>query len=147
MTHNTPRNYRRNIGTAIYDAELSYQENLILWQRSLTGPELGSFAEDYRRGMRDTVTVDAYQEYLRRRPKASSSAKLQRCIRHTRGRYPKNCQYCDARNPRLTDEQLWDAKEAPVNRDAPNDSIKGSRAIRELPRGLPDNSQAESISA
>jgi hypothetical protein len=139
-------NFRSKISAVVYDPSIPYDLAVIRWQRSLTPGELGSFAEDYRRGDRDTVTVDGYREYLRRRaPRrrpSQSKSKLPRCELHKRGTYPKNCDDCRSLFWEQPSEKL---QEAPARGDAIDDPIEGSQAIMEAPDDRPAYPNASSL--
>lgn len=74
MSSNTPRHHiqKTYAGKTIGDhmrlmAEVDYKTAVKLWQRSLKPADLASMEQDYKAGMRDEMSCDAHEEYLRRR--------------------------------------------------------------------------------
>lgn len=96
-----PNLWMNKAGAAVFDPNISHAEAVARWQKSLDNLTLSSFAEDYRRGLRDDATVDAWAEYSRRtrvgQGRRDGRPGLRRCGKHSgRGRRPLGCEDCEA---------------------------------------------------
>lgn len=69
-----------------------YEQRRIAWRAALDDVTVRSLASDYRKGLQDESTYDAFLEYRHRF--YESNIQLERCIVHVRGVIPESCPNC-----------------------------------------------------